>query len=122
MKLVTRNVDPDNARDLLERVPRACISFAGDRGPRAEAIAFVLQGGRYLAGLPITADQWPRCGQEVALLIDEGIHWFDLRGILIRGIVKASEAPASPPKDLRWLEVVPDRTVAWDYGMLRVER
>ena len=30
MKRVTRDIDPRSAQDLLERVPRACLSFASE--------------------------------------------------------------------------------------------
>jgi hypothetical protein len=59
MKRVTRNIDPDCARDLLERVPRACISFACDHGPQAQPIVLVWHDDRYLAGIPEDADRRP---------------------------------------------------------------
>lgn len=70
MKQVTRNIDPGCARDLLERVPRACISFASDHGPQAQPIVLVWHDGRYLAGLLEDADLRPGSGDEVVLLID----------------------------------------------------
>jgi hypothetical protein len=122
MKRVTRNIDPSSARDLLERVPRACLCFACDHGPQAKPIMFVWHDGRYLAGLPLDADCQPVSGQEVVLLIDEGISFFDLRAIYIRGRVKPAEAPRGAPVDHTWVEVVPLKTVAWDYGTLREVR
>lgn len=116
---MTRDVDPDSVRDLLERVPRACISFAGDDGPRAEPVAFIFSEGRYLVGLPPGSSRAPRPGQEVALLVDEGVQWFDLRGICIRGPVERSEPPPNTQGERSWLEVAAERIVAWDYGMLR---
>ena len=74
---------------------------------------------RYLAGIPKDAGRQPSSGQEVVLLIDEGIYYFDLRAIYIRGQVKAAEAPEGAPAGCTWLEVVPAKTVAWDYGTLR---
>ena len=122
MKRVTRNIDPGSARDLLERVPRACLCFACDHGPQAQPVALVWHDGRYLAGIPEDADSRPGSGQEVVLLIDEGIHFFDLRAIYIRGQVKPAEAPRGAPSSRTWLEVVPIKTVAWDYGMLHEVR
>ena len=120
MKQVTRNIDPDSARDLLERVPRACLCFASDNGSQAQPIVLVWQDGRYLVGLLEDADHQPGSGQEVVLLIDEGVHFFDLRALYIRGQVKQSSAPReAPAADCTWVEVVPLKTVAWDYGMLR---
>jgi hypothetical protein len=122
MKRVTRNIDPGSARDLLERVPRACLCFACDRGPQAQPIVLVWHDGPYLAGIPEHADRRPGSGQEVVLLIDEGVHFFDLRALYIRGRVKQAEAPREAPAGLTWFEVVPLKTVAWDYGTLREVR
>ena len=122
MKRVTRNVDPGSARDLLERVPRACMSFAGDDGPQAQPIAFVWHDGRHLVGVAPGAGRRPSSGQEVTVLIDEGVHFFDLRAIRIRGRVEPAEAPANAPPGRAWFEVVPLGTVAWDYGTLREVR
>ena len=123
MKRVTRNIDPGSARDLLERVPRACLCFASDHGPQAQPIVLVWQDGRYLVGIPRKAEQRPSSGQEVVLLIDEGIHFFDLRALYIRGQAKPAEAPPeAPAADCTWVEVVPLKTVAWDYGTLREVR
>jgi len=123
MKRVTRNIDPDCARDLLERVPRACIAFACDHGPQAQPIVLVWHDGRYLVGISQHADRKPGPSQEVVLLIDEGVHYFDLRALYIRGQVKqASAPPEAPAADCTWLEVVPLKTVAWDYGTLREVR
>ena len=119
MKRVTRNIEPDCARDLLERVPRACIAFASDHGPQAQPIVFVWHDGRYLAAIPEDADRRPSSDHEVVLLIDEGVHFFDLRAIYIRGRVKPAEAPRDAPAGRTWFEVVPLKTVAWDYGLLR---
>ncbi len=122
MKRVTRNIDPGGARDLLERVPRACIAFASDHGPQAQPIVLVWHDDRYLVGILRDTDRRPSSGHEVVLLIDEGIYWFDLRAIYIRGQVKPVEAPGGAPIGRTWFEVVPLKTVAWDYGTLREVR
>jgi hypothetical protein len=122
VKRVTRNIDPASARDLLERVPRACITFACDHGPHAQPIVLVWHDGRYLAGIPLDADRRPGSDQEVVLLIDEGVYYFDLRAIYIRGQVKPAEAPRDAPAGHTWFEVVPLKTVAWDYGKFREVR
>ena len=118
MKRVTRNIDPASAQDLLKRVPRACLCLVCDRGPQAQPVVLVWHDGRYLVGIPQNADRKPGPGQEVVLLIDEGVHFFGLRAIYIRGPVNSAEAPA----DHTWYEVVPLKTVAWDYGTLREVR
>ena len=118
MKRITRDIAPVDAQDLLERVPRASLAFASDHGPHAQPIAFVWLDGRYLAGIP-AADFQPSVDQEVVLLVDEGIQYFDLRAIYIRGRVKSVEAPNGAPAGRTWFEVIPLKTVAWDYGTLR---
>ena len=122
MKQVTRNIDPVCAQDLLERVPRACLCFASEQGPQAQPIVLVWQDGRYQAGIPLDADRLPGSGQEVVLLIDEGIYSFDLRAIYIGGQVKQASAPRDAPASRTCLEVVPLKTVAWDDGMFREVR
>jgi hypothetical protein len=122
MKQVTRNIDLTSARDLLERVPRACICFASDQGPQAQPVEMLWQEDRYLVGIPGDAGRQPDSGQEVVLLVDEGIYYFDLRAIYIRGRVKPAEAPRGTPAGRTWFELVPLKTVAWDYGMLREVR
>jgi hypothetical protein len=65
MKQVTRNVDPGSARDLLERVPRACWSFANDQGPQVQPVELAWSEGRYLVSIPLGVDPQPASGQEV---------------------------------------------------------
>ena len=119
MKHITRDIEPVDAHDLLERVPRACLSFASDDGPCAQPIAFIWRNGRYLVDIPETANRQPAIDQEVVLLIDEGVYFFDLRAIYIRGHAKPSDTPDAAPAGRRWFEVIPLKTVAWDYGTLR---
>jgi hypothetical protein len=119
MKHITRDIDPIDAHDLLERVPRACLSFALDDGPIAQPIAFVWRDGRYLVGISETANRLLVIDQEVVLLVDEGVYFFDLRAIYIRGRVKPIDAPDGVSSGRLWFEVIPLKTVAWDYGTLR---
>ena len=56
MKQITRNIDLSAAHDLLERVPRACIAFAHNDGPKAQPVALVWRDNRYFIGLPEAAD------------------------------------------------------------------
>ncbi len=119
MKRITRNIDPADAQDLLERAPRACLAFAGDDGPYALAIAFVWRDGRCFAGIAATENLQTVADQEVVLLIDEGVQFFDLRAIYIRGRMQPGEAPRGAPAGRTWFDVLPLKTVAWDYGTLR---
>ena len=118
MKQITRNIDLTSAHDLLERVPRACIAFAHDDGPQAQPVTVVWQDQRYFVGMPETADHQPEANQEVVLLVDEGVYFFDLRAIYIRGHVQPTEAPTNEPSEYTWFELLPLKTVAWDYGTL----
>ncbi|MEZ4517272.1 MAG: hypothetical protein R3C44_10685 [Chloroflexota bacterium] len=53
------------------------------------------------------------------MLVDEGIYFFDLRAIYIRGHIQPAETPAGAPAEHVWFELIPSKTVAWDYGSLR---
>lgn len=119
LKQVTRNIDPGSAQDLLERVPRACLSFACSDGPQAQPVAFQWRDGRYLVGIQTGERYQPGTGQEAVLLIDEGSYYFDLRAIYIRGQTRPIRTPPDARAGCAWFEVVPLKIVAWDYGMLR---
>ncbi len=119
MKAVTRDIDARHAQDLLERVPRACIAFAGQHGPECVPVRLVWRDGRYLVGIPGGISPRPAIGQEIVLLVDEGIHWYDLRAVYVRGHVTSADPPTGAPPRHMWLELAADKTVAWDYGRLR---
>lgn len=119
MKQVTRNIDPVLVQDLLRRVPRACIAFAGEQGAYAQPVRLTLQGEQYKIAVPESAVYQPSAGQEVVLLIDEGIYYFDLRAIYIRGSVQPVQPPSDAPAGDVWFELSPSKTIAWDYGMMR---
>lgn len=119
MKQVTRNINPDSAHDLLEQVPRACLTFAQDGAPQAQPITLLWQDQRYLVGIPQTADHQPESDQEAVLLVDEGVYFFDLRAIYIRGHVTPIEVPDNAPDGFTWFELIPAKTIAWDYGSMR---
>ena len=118
MKRITRDIDPVEAHDLLERVPRASLAFASDDGPYAQPIDLVWRDGRYFVGLSASGRLQPAIDQEVVLLVDEGVQFFDLRAIYLRGRVKPVETPPNAPTGRSWFEVIPLKTVAWDYGTL----
>lgn len=118
-KRITRDITPDRTRDLLERVPRACICFSSDHGPEAWPVEFVSQAGRYFAGLPARAGRRPASGDEVVLLVDDGVRFFDLRAVSIRGHLEIATPPPGAPAAHTWFEVVSIRTGGWDFGALR---
>ena len=121
MKKVTRNIDLESALDLLQKGARACLSFAQDGEPLAQPVALIWQDQRYLVGFSESAIRRPGPGQEVVLLVDEGVHFYDLRAIYIRGHIQPVETPVGGPAGQAWFEVLPAKTVAWDYGKLREE-
>jgi hypothetical protein len=57
MKLITRNIDPDNFRDLVERGVRACMAYDGGHGAQAVPVVAMLREGRYFVGV----DEGGRC-------------------------------------------------------------
>jgi hypothetical protein len=117
MGYVTRNVDPEEARDLLERVPRASVAFADAEWPSAEPATVSFANERYLVAIAASAAARPVAGQEVVLLVDEGVHFFDLRAIYIRGRVASVEDEGRD--ELFRFTLAPTKIVAWDYGRLR---
>ena len=119
MKRITLNIDLMEARDLLERVPRACLAFASDEGPRVELVTVVFKEDRYLVGMPSSAASHPTVDEEVVLLIDDGVQFFDLRAIYVRGHVQSLGAVEGLAGDFFWFAVQPTRTVAWDYARMR---
>ena len=121
MKHVTRNIEPESAHDLLRRVPRACIAFAGNDGPQAQPVMLIWHDNDYRIGIPTSATRRPDPGQEVVLLVDEGIYFFDLRAIYVRGAVQPVQAPSDSDgaPNYVWLALSPSKTVAWDYGAMR---
>ena len=119
MKRITLNIDLMEARDLLERVPRACLAFASDEGPRVELVTVVFKEDRYLVGMPSSAASHLTAHQEVVLLIDDGAQFFDLRAIYVRGHVQPLSGVEGLADDSVWFAVQPTRSVAWDYARMR---
>jgi nitroimidazol reductase NimA-like FMN-containing flavoprotein (pyridoxamine 5'-phosphate oxidase superfamily) len=119
MKKVTRDIEIASVRDLLERVPRARLAFANDQGPEAQPVRFVLRDDQYLVGIHNDSRYIPQPGQDVALLIDEGVYYFELRAVYIRGQVHLVEAPSDTQDECTWFEVEALKVVAWDYGSMR---
>jgi len=119
VKRISLNVDLTEVRDLLERVPRACVAFASDAGPRVEPVTVVFKDDRYLVGMPSGAANHLTAHQEVVLLIDDGVQFFDLRAIYVRGHVQPLGGVEGLADDFFWFAVQPTRSVAWDYARMR---
>jgi hypothetical protein len=114
---VSRDIDVERAGDLLISPPRACLAATTIDGPWTAPVQLRWIDGRYEVGvatgwLPMTLD-----GVEAVLLVDEGIHWFELRAVYVRGWLRPVVAPSEP--STAWFELEPSRQVAWDYGQLR---
>lgn len=116
---ISLNIDLVEARDLLERVPRACVAFASDEGPQAELVTVLFKDDRYLVGMPSGTASHLTVHQEVVLLVDDGVQFFDLRAIYVRGHVQPPSEVENLADDFFWFEVEPTRTVAWDYARIR---
>jgi hypothetical protein len=119
VKRITLKIDPVEARDLLERVPRACVAFASDEGPQAELVTVLFKDDRYLVGMPSTAASHPTVDKEVVLLVDDGVQFFDLRATYVRGHVQPLDGMEGLAGDFFWFALQPTRTVAWDYASIR---
>jgi hypothetical protein len=115
---VTRDVEAEALRDLLEHPPRATVAFVHDGGPDA------LPARAHLTGAPrfaVAADATPDLdGREVVLVVDDGPYWFQLRGISVRGTARRlAEPPAGAAANLAWYAIEERRRLAWDYAQVR---
>lgn len=113
---VTNRIPFDEAADLVSSA-RACISFVVAGRPRVEPAVVRRDGSRFLVGVAADSVVATDAG-EASLVIDEGVYFFDLRAISVRGV----PSPAAAPVDsgLCWIELEPTKLTCWDYGRLRV--
>jgi hypothetical protein len=119
VKRITLNVDVAEARDLLVRVPRACVAFAGEDGPHLEPVTVLFDDERYLVGIPSSVTSRPADSVEVVLLVDNGVQFFDLRAVYVRGHAEPPALAEGSADGFWWFEVQPTRVVAWDYARIR---
>ncbi|MBI2912887.1 MAG: hypothetical protein HYY03_03095 [Chloroflexi bacterium] len=120
MKRITNAVDPEKMQGLLKRAPRAYMAFNNAGTVEIVPVEFRFQEGRYWIGVSGESGPAPGPDQPVKLLIDEGMYYFDMRGIWIRGRASFSEGrPQGGSAALSWFELVPDKFVAWDFGEMR---
>jgi hypothetical protein len=117
MGRVTNRVGAESLGDFLGRSTTAVLAHVDASGAvQAVPVAFSWREGRFRIGLP--SGELP-LGTPVALAVDDGSFWWELRAVLARGAL----APAAPPDDVgaarfQWFEVRPDRVTAWDYDRL----
>lgn len=111
---ITRTVAPNELGNLLTSAGSAVVAWNRDGRVAAETAAFRYEEGVYFIGLPeATLSE----GTEVAVLVDDGEMYFDLRGVRARG--RASATREDQGDGLEWFAVRPERVVAWSYGALR---
>jgi hypothetical protein len=121
-KRITLNVDIEEVRDLLERVPRACVAFVTEAGPHVEPVTVVCKDDRFFVGLSPNAVMHLRGQTEAVLVIDDGLQFFDLRAVYVRGYLHprdGMEDNGNRADDYVWFVIGPTRTVAWDYARIR---
>lgn len=112
----TNRIPFDEAADLVGSA-RACVAWShGDR-PHVEPAIVVDEHGRFLVG--IDGDAPGAAVDEVVLLVDEGVLFFDLRAVLVRGRPVWAAAPSADGR--AWFEIEPGRVTCWDYGRLRID-
>jgi hypothetical protein len=120
-KRVTRDVEPIAVRELLDAPPRATVAFRD-----ADAVELMPARARCEARVHwfgVSLDAAPDlAGREVVLMIDDGMYWFELRGISVRGVARHVDAPEpGAARRLTWYAIDPRRVLAWDYGAIREE-
>lgn len=114
MSKITRAVTIEDLQGLLARSRYATVAWQAAGEAAAAPCAFSFKGGRYRFGLPAgTLD----AGAEVALVVDAGPFFFDLRGVRVRGA--AALLDGEHDGGLAWFEVEPALEVAWHYGRMR---
>jgi hypothetical protein len=110
VKQITRLTDLDALGDLIEAPPRAYLAYVADGLPDATPVTCRRDAdGRWLVALP--PDVSLPDDARVALLIDDGDYYFQLRGVRVRGVLRGAMDGAR--------ELAPDRVVCWDYGTMR---
>lgn len=118
MTEITREATLTDLKDLLDRVPHANLAFETPAGIEAIPVAFQHIEGQFWVGIPV-GDGGPSIGSHAMLLIDDGRHYFELRGLRVRGMLRDTPVPPALGQALRWLELEPVKINAWDYGAMR---
>lgn len=118
---VTNRVEPTTLGDLLASPCRATLAWEGEGQLELAPARYAFRRGRHCLAAP-RGGPAPGPGARASLVVDDGGSWFALRAVTLRGVLAA--APDPPPSDERWgpwLELVPARATAWDYGALHRE-
>jgi hypothetical protein len=118
MSPVTNRVDPSALPDLLARASRSTLAWVHPGGLGLSPARVAVRDGRTFVA--VDADgAGPAAGTPASLVRDDGWSWFALRAVTLRGTLAACADP--PDAAGGWLELVPQRVTAWDYGALREE-
>ena len=120
MSRVSNRVGVDALRDLLDKARVAVLAHVDASGAlQALPVAFRWREGRFRIGL---SGRTLESGARVAIAVDDGSFWWELRAVLARGALRPSErSDASAEPDLTWFDLEADRVTAWDYSALREE-
>jgi hypothetical protein len=112
----TNRVSLEDAIDVLDR-GRACVSWVVDGAPFVEPASVVDEHGKILVEVEGIA---PDDGvDEVVLVADEGVEFFELRAMYIRGRPVWRAEPSADGRT--WFEIEPTMLRCWDYGTLRFD-
>ncbi len=111
----TNRVPFEEAADLLQSA-RACVAIVVDGVPRLEPAVVAYDDPRFLVGV---ADDSIDVSDvdEAVLVLDEGVRFFDLRAIYVRGGPSGVEGPSGDGRV--WFAIDPTKVSCWDYGRLR---
>ena len=117
MSGTTNRISFDEAADLLAS-GRACVAYVVDGAPRVETAVVRHADQRFVLGVDAGSELGPDVG-EVSFVIDEGVLFFDLRAISVRGV--PTPMAGHDVGDTKWFEIDPAMVTCWDYGRLRVD-
>jgi hypothetical protein len=115
MLRTTNRITLDEAGELLTSGARACLAFVVEGSPRIEPVIARHQDDRFLAGLD-PGVVLPPDAVEAVLVVDDGVQFFDLRAVYVRG----TPAPIDDGEGRTWYEVLPKKVTCWDYATLRI--
>lgn len=120
MGRITQRVDASALDALVERPPRAAITFTHGEDIEAVPVAFRRDRGKLWIGIDRGLPVSNGTPVPAVVVVDGGRYWFELRAITWRGrLVPAMAPPAAA--DLQWFEFLVDSDVSWDYATLHEE-
>jgi hypothetical protein len=114
---VTQRVAAEEVADLVALPRRAALAFARAGSAVPLPVRYRRNGERIAIGLARESLGGP-VPERGVLVVDDGSWWFELRAVTWRGRLEATTPPAGEDQGLLWLEFVPEREVAWNYGAL----